>query len=233
MKVFGHGSTNGQGAAINSRASFVELASSGVDGVELDVRRSVDDQLVVIHDDRYSDGTLVDATSGGDRPPGVLLLGEALDLCRGLVVNIELKNHPGEAAFDRDQRIAELCVALLEQRDSADNVIVSSFGLECIDRVIEERPQTPTALLLLSRRPATEIVGAEASERHRAVHPYASMVDAAFMRRCAEFDLQVNAWSAGDETDDTVRAMIEHGVSGLITESPHRAIRVRTAIENE
>lgn len=233
VKVFGHGSTNGQGAAINSRASFVELASSGVDGVELDVRRAADDQLVVIHDDIYSSGSLVMETRGVDRPTDVLLLGEALDLCRGLVVNIELKNHPSEETFDRDQRIAELCVALLDQRGGVDDIIVSSFGLACIDRVIEQRPQTPTALLLLSRRPVAEIVVAEVSERHRAVHPYVSMIDDAFMHRCAEFDLQVNVWSSDDETDDTVRRMINQGVNGLITESPQRAIRLRSAVEGD
>ncbi len=41
MKVFGHGTTSGFGVAINTRASFVELASLGVDGVELDIRRSI------------------------------------------------------------------------------------------------------------------------------------------------------------------------------------------------
>ncbi len=87
----------------------------------------------------------------------VLLLAEALDLCAGLNVNIELKNHPREETFDPDERIADLCVALLDGRGGVDDVIVSCFGLGCIDRVIELRPQTPTALLLLSRRPAEEL----------------------------------------------------------------------------
>lgn len=126
MKVFGHGTTTGVGAAINTRASFVELASLDVDGVELDVRRS-------------------------------------------------------------------------------------------------------TALLLLSRRPPAEVLLADVHERHRAVHPYVSMVDEAFMRRARELGLRVNAWSVGQESADEVRALIGLGVDGLITESHQQGIHLRDA----
>ncbi len=226
MKVFGHGTTSGLGNAINTRASFVELSSLGVDGVELDVRRTSDDQLVLIHDDRYPDGRLVVETPAIDRPAGVSLLAEALDLCVGLEVNIELKNLPSEETYDPQQRIAELCVSLLEQREATDQVIISCFGLDCIDRVVELSPATPTALLLLSRRPPDVILLAEVHERHRAVHPYVSMVDEAFMRRARDLGLRVNAWSAQQESADDVRALIELGVDGLITESYQQAIQV-------
>ncbi len=231
MKVFGHGTTTGVGRAINTRASFVELATEAeVDGVELDVRRTADDQLVVIHDDRYADGGLVLEMSADSRPPDVLLLADALDLCVGLRVNIELKNHPTEPTFDPDERIADVCARLLDDRGT-DDVIVSCFGLACIDRLIRVRPHTPTALLLLSRRPVDEIVVAAVSERHRAVHPYISMVDAEFMRRCRSLDLQVNVWSGVDESDEAVQALLDHGVDGLITESPERALRLRAQVE--
>ena len=229
MKVFGHGTTTGLGNAINTPASFVELASLGVDGVELDVRRSSDEQLVVIHDDHYPDGRLVVETPAVDRPVDVLLLAEALDLCAGLEVNIELKNLPGEETYDPDQRIAELCVQVLEQRGARDRVIVSCFGLDCIDAVAELRPATPTALLLLSRRPPDAILLADVHERHRAVHPYSSMVDEGFMRRARQLGLRVNAWSAARESTDDIRALLDLGVDGLITESPQSAIRVRDA----
>ena len=229
MKVFGHGTTTGLGNAINTRASFVELASLGVDGVELDVRRSADDQLVVIHDDRYPDDRLVVETPAVDRPVDVMLLTEALDLCAGLEVNIELKNLPSEETYDPDQRIAEICVGVLEQRGGTDRVIISCFGLGCIDRVVELRPATPTALLLLSRRAPEATLLADVHERHRAVHPYVSMVDEAFMRRANELGLRVNVWSADRESADDVRELVELGVDGLITESPQRAIQVRDA----
>lgn len=228
MRIFGHGATHGEGPAINSRASFVELQALGVDGVELDVRRTADDQLVLSHDDHYADGRSIDRTTARDRPSGILLLSDALDLCRGLVVNIELKNHPSERTFDRDERIADLCVGLLEDRGGVDDVIVSSFGLGCIDRVLGVRPQTPTALLLLSRRPPSDVVVADVSERHRAVHPFVSMVDTVFMKRCAQFDLQVNVWSAEAGQAHTVRTLLELGVDGLITEAASEAIDIRS-----
>lgn len=227
MKVYGHGTTTGVGNAINSRASFVELAALGVDGVELDVRRTADDQLVVIHDDSYAGGALVVETMADDRPADVILLDEALDICRGLEVNIELKNLPSEPTYDPDQRIADLCAALLDERGGADQVIVSCFGLGCIDRIQEIRPETPTALLLFSRRPANETLDAEVAARHRVVHPYISMVDEAFVQRCAELDLAVNVWGNGKEDDAAMSALLDFGVDGLITELPAQAMRLR------
>ena len=230
MKVFGHGTTTGVGHPINSRESFIELAASadsGVDGVELDVRRTADDQLVVIHDDRYSDGQLVADTVADDRPAGVILLAEALDLCAAVEVNIELKNHPRDKSFDPAERIADLCATLLDERHGADDVIVSCFGLGCIDRLLELRPQTPTALLLLSRRTAQDLIVPAVSRRHRAVHPFISMIDEDFMRRCRQFDLRVNVWSAAEETDTQIRSMMRAGVDGFITEAPERVIRIR------
>lgn len=227
MKVFGHGTTTGPGHAINSRESFVELASLGVDGVELDVRLTVDGALVVIHDDHYSDGRLISKTPAEDRPPDVIRLADALELCRGLDVNIELKNHPREATFDPEEQIAERCVELLDKRGGSDDVLISCFGLGCIDRVRELRPATPTAILLLSRRPVDEVLTFDASQRHRTAHPYLSMVDEAFMSRARQLGLRVNVWSAGDESEGAVQSMIELGVDGLITESPRRAMRLR------
>ncbi len=157
----------------------------------------------------------------------MILLPEALDLCVGLEVNIELKNLPNEETYDSEQRIAELCVSVLEQRGAKDQVIISCFGLDCIDRVVELRPATPTALLLLSRRPPDAVLLADVHERHRAVHPYVSMVDEAFMRRARELGLRVNVWSAVQDSADEVRALIDLGVDGLITESPQQAIQVR------
>jgi len=47
----------------NTLAAFEMAAIAGADGVELDVRRTVDGVLVVHHDARVSDGRVIDATS--------------------------------------------------------------------------------------------------------------------------------------------------------------------------
>src|SRR4051812_18145821 len=75
--VFGHGSDE-PGNKLNSAASFVAVRQSGADGVELDVRRTADDQLIAIHDHTLPDGTPVAAAHSSQLPPEVPALAEVL-----------------------------------------------------------------------------------------------------------------------------------------------------------
>jgi len=226
VRIYGHGTVEPENL-INSRASFVRLVGLGIDGVELDVRRTRDDALVVIHDAQFLDGRPVDTTLVDDRPEEILLLAEALDLCEGHEVNIELKNHPEGEAFDPEERIADRLVELLGDRAHQDRVIVSSFGLACIDRVRALRPEIPTAHLVLSRRPATEVIRPAIDHGHGLVHPHESMVDAEFMACCRQADLRVNVWTGFDETEETIESLLDLGVDGVITANPQRARRRR------
>ncbi len=226
MLVFGHGTTE-PGNRINSRESFVRVRELGVDGVELDVRLSRDSELLVIHDHAFEDGRAVAETSSLDRPEDIIDLALALDLCRGLVVNIEIKNYPGDPAFDPDERISTSVVDLLESRDKADRVLISCFGVGSLDHIRNRRPDLATAHLVLSRRPAEEVLRTCLDHGHRVIHPYVSMVDEAFMKVARSHDLTVNVWTGFDETDQALEALIGLEVDGVITGYPERALRCR------
>src|SRR3954447_1945907 len=92
--VFGHGPEDGSEIAINRLPSFDWCRRQGAEGVECDVRRTVDDQLVVIHDPSLGDGRTVAGTRRVDLPAFVPGLDQVLDACQGLTVNLELKNFP-------------------------------------------------------------------------------------------------------------------------------------------
>jgi len=174
MRVFGHGTDDD----INTLSSFARMQSIGVDGVELDVRRAGNDALVVAHD------------PGGSGPS----LAQALDACRGLVVNIEIKNFPRDPQWDETQRVTDLVLDLLDERGRSDDVLISCFHSGCLDRCALRRPDLPTALLLLSRRPPAELLDVP----YRIVHPYDSMVHEEFMAEARNRDLAVNVWT-GEE----------------------------------
>src|SRR3954452_23690175 len=178
--VYGHGSDE-PGNKLNSAASFVAVRQSGADGVELDVRRTADDQLVAIHDHTLPDGTPVAAARISQLPPDLPTLAEVLDICAGMIVNIEIKNYPSDPAFDPSERVTDLVVDLLQERGFTDSVVVSSFGMGCIDRVLVREPSLSTAALALSRRPAEQVLDPVVAHGHGIVHPYDTMVDAAFM----------------------------------------------------
>ena len=226
MLIYGHG-TEAPDNRINSRESFLALQKLAVDGVELDVRLSQDGELLVLHDHSFADGRRVADTSSCERPSDIIFLREALDLCAGLIVNIEIKNYPSDPAFDPDEKIADRVVELLKSRGSKDRVLISSFGIGCLDRITNADPELETAHLVLSRRPASEVILACVGHGHHIVHPYVSMVDAEFMTVARSHELTVNAWTGFDESEKELQALFNLGIDGVITGYPERALRCR------
>jgi glycerophosphoryl diester phosphodiesterase len=226
MLIYGHGTTEPENR-INSRESFVAVRRLGVDGVELDVRLSQDGELLVIHDHYFEDGRAVAETSSPERPGDIIDLALALDLCKGLIVNIEIKNYPSDPAYDPSERISARVLDLLDSRGNADRVLISCFGVGSLNYIRARRPELATAHLVLSRRPAEEVVRICVDHGHRVIHPYVSMVDAAFMKVARDHDLTVNVWTGFDETDESLEALISLEVDGVITGFPERALRCR------
>jgi glycerophosphoryl diester phosphodiesterase len=136
----------------NTIEAFVAAARLGADGVELDVHRAADGALVVHHAaDARSVGVLAQRALSEIRAarPDIPTLDEALDACAGLLVNIEVKNLPGDADYDPGEYVAAAVVELLQARRPRDEVLVSSFNLASVDRVRELDAEMPTGFLTL------------------------------------------------------------------------------------
>lgn len=226
MLVFGHGTLEPDNL-INSAASLVRLRSCGADGVELDVRITSDGQVVVIHDPAYPDGRRVSHTPAMDRPADIVDLEAALDLCAGLVVNIELKSYPGDVDESAGERLVAGVIELLDVRNGRDRVLLSSFGLSTIDAAVLLAPQHQTAHLVLSRRHVSDVLAPCVAHGHGIVHPYVDMVDERFMAHARRHNLVVNAWTSLEETADAIASLISLGVDGVITPYPERAMEIR------
>lgn len=182
----------------------------GVDGIEVDVRRTVDDHLVIVHDHEIPGRIAIAEAMRHDLPWDIPDLDELLDDCRGMTVNLEIKNFPRDPAWDPAQRVTKLTLDLLERRGT-DDVLLSCFDLAAIDLAAARGHRT--AALQLSRRPAAELLDAVVGHGHAIVHPYVSMVDAAYLDAARARGLTVNAW--GDDRFDELVAL---GVDGIITE---------------
>lgn len=221
-RIFGHGSGN-PGDALNSRASFERVRALECEGVELDVRRTADDQLAVIHDPLLDDGRDVAATRASDLPRSVMLLDDVLDLLSGMCVNIEIKNYQKDPHWDPAQGVTHRVLGRLAARGHADDVILSSFGGECLDTIRDRRPDLVGAQLLLSRRPVAELLDDVVSRGLGLVHPYDTMVDQAFMQEASARGLTVNAWTAEDDSAARLGELIRLGVDGVITGAPEVA----------
>jgi glycerophosphoryl diester phosphodiesterase len=224
--VLAHRGAN-RSAPENTLPAFARAVELGADGVELDVHRSADGALMVRHDAATPGGVLAELTLAEIRSalPDVPTLEEALDVCAGLLVNVEIKNSPREGDWDPSDRAAELLVELLARRDGRDRVLVSSFNLPSVDRVRSLAPHVPTALLTSGTDPLEALLIAEA-HGHAALHPdrrsVAGVAAGAVATRAHERGLEVNVWTVNDP--DELARLAAAGVDALITDVPDVAL---------
>ena len=215
-------------AVENTLDAFAEARAQGADGVELDVHRTLDGELVVHHDAAVDGfGILAEHDLAAIRAalPSIPTLAEVLDACAGLLVNVEIKNSPPDADFDPDERGAAAVVELLRARNRRDDVLVSSFHLPTIDRVRALDDEVPTGYLVVVDPlpvPALELAH---EHGHRAVHPhYAAMGEAhaaEAVERAAALGLGLNVWTVNDPPDIVRLAAL--GVDSIITDTPRAA----------
>jgi glycerophosphoryl diester phosphodiesterase len=209
----------------SSAAAFTGAVAQAADGVELDVRRTVDGGLAICHDDVLPDGTVLVDTPFADLPPGVLDLAAVLELCEPLsVVNIEIKNWPEDRDFDPAEQLAEAVVSLLRSRGELDDGrnLVSCFHLPTIDRVRALAPGLATGWLLGIVHDPARLIGKAAERGHVAVHPHHVFVNEAFVEKAHAAGLAVNAWTCDDP--DRIRWLADLGVDGVITNVPDVAL---------
>lgn len=215
--VYGHRGASAV-ASENTLEAFELARAQGADGVELDVRRSADGHLVLNHDPDLVDGRRVASTSSADLPSDMPTLAQALDVCHGMIVNIEIKNIPGESDFDDTCALADEVVELLHARNGVDRVLLSCFHLATIDRVRQIDASLATGFLTLLEPTAIDGVPLAATRGHGAIHPYHLFVDEVLVAAAHEAGLAVNAWTV-NEPDD-VRRLVELGVDGIVTDVP-------------
>ena len=218
----------------NTVQAFVAASAVGADGVELDVHRTVDGGLVVHHDAGARGlGVLAEHTEAEIRAarPEIPTLDEALEACAGMLVNVEVKNLPGDADYDPAESVAIGVVELLTRRNRQDEVLVSSFNLESADRVRELDASIPTGFLTLVGMDPVDAVQLAHAHGHGAVHPdvraLTGGVAAETVTRAHELGMTVNVWTVNDE--DEMRRLAGAGVDAIITDVPDIAHRVLTA----
>jgi glycerophosphoryl diester phosphodiesterase len=216
MLVLAHRGAN-RHAPENTLPAMSEALDRGADGVELDVHRTADGALVVRHDAETPAGPIAELALAALQAalPDVPLLDDVLEVCRGRLVNVELK--------DPDLRTGDALVALLQDRAAGaagpDQVLVSSFDLAAVDHLRTLRPELPTGFLSFGLDPHSALLLAF-EHGHPAVHPDVwTLVHgdvAGFVTRAHDLDVQVNVWTVNDA--DEVERLRDAGVDAVITD---------------
>lgn len=203
----------------NTVEAFHLARELGADWVELDARRTADGCVVVHHDAELADGRRIVELDRADVPAPVCELGEALDACAGMSVNIEIKNWPDDPDFDATEWLAAFVVDEVRRRGDQGRVLVSGFHYPTIQEVRRLDPSVPTAFLhLLSERSWSDLAARVAADGHAALHPWDPLVDADLVAAAHEHGLEVNVWTVDDPA--RMAELIALGVDGLCTNVP-------------
>jgi len=227
--IVGHRGASGL-APENTLAAFRVAAELGVDGIEFDVQRTADGELIVFHDDeleRVTDGsglvyekTLAEvkaldagrwfgAAFAGERVP---TLAETFELCRGtdLLLFIELKDpwrFPGvEAAV----------VEMIRAFDLQERVQIRSFYHAALHVVHHVAPEIALSELWFDHLPTDDEV---TFKTINAFYPLYTLENIAHIHARGQ---QATAWTVNDL--DVARALIDAGIDGLTTDYPDRLL---------
>jgi len=125
----GFGSGAARGYRENSLESFHAAVAGGATWVELDVRRSSDDELVVWHDPSTPDGLpVITRTARQLAADGIVTLGEVLAaLPAGVGVNMDVKTVLDDARDSDGRRTHALVAGALGVQKGTRPLLVSSF----------------------------------------------------------------------------------------------------------
>lgn len=205
----------------NTLPSFQAALDSGLDGVELDVRRLADGTLVIHHDERLFDGRrLADLTLRQLAPHPVPTLDEVLEWAAdtGAYLNVELK-YESVRPDDRVARTAEG----LRRHGLLESTIVSSFNPLFLAALRSAAPEIERGLLF-DRWPGVMPLVARLLDV-RALHPHHSLVTPGLMDLARRRGWRVNVWTVNDV--DLARRLVGLGAAGLIGDVPEVLLAAR------
>lgn len=228
----------------NTMLAFKEAEKAGAEGIELDVQLSKDGEVVVIHDET------VDRTTNGKgyvkdltyaelkrlnagfrmkmnlRKEPIPSLRDVLKWLTGnnMICNIELKN--GIFPY---QGMEEKVIELIREYRLSERIIISSFNHYSIVNCYRRAPEIETAPLM-GQVVYMPWVYAE-SIRAKGIHPKYKTLKDEIVKESEEFGIAVRPYTVNKEKD--MVHLMKLGCSGLITDDPVRALRVRNQIKKK
>ena len=203
----------------NTLEAFRYAFEEGLDGVEFDVQRSRDGQLILYHDFEI-EGQHVNQLSLEQLrsiDPNIPILDELFDLAKdypGTLLNLELKSESFKTdGLERDTASSILASGL------ADRVIVSSFNPVSLWRLRLGAPSLRVGLLYAPDLPRYLRSGSLAGWLHvDALHPHESQVTPELVLRTHARGLKLNTWTVNDLK--RISSLYALGVDAIMGDDP-------------
>lgn len=218
----------------NTMAAVHAALDLGVDMVEVDVHRSMDGELVVIHD-----GTVTRTTNGTGAVNRFTLADlKKLDAGSWFDTSFEGERIPTlrevlEAAKDRATVLIELkgertevrTVELVRELGMSGQVVIQSFDFQQIQKAKQKAPEIPTVFLVSQPEHSSEPERAAVWMTNMAEYVGASGVAVRhnwftpeLLELASDKGLQVFVWTVDGKSN--LRKFIGAGVDGIITNEP-------------
>lgn len=219
----------------NTMQAFEQAIIDQADGIELDVQRTKDGELVVYHDERLKRLTGVDKFLWQLTWPEIQaldlhslndeakipLLKDVLELMQdtNLIVNIELKNslhfYPGMEAE---------VVDLVREMGMLDQVLFSSFNHESMQQMAQLVGADYCAILTSDVQFNPWAYAREVGVG--VLHPMVnSLQQAGYVEESHRQGFKVNVWTADEEVH--IYAAFLLGVDAIMTNEPEKAVQLR------
>lgn len=209
----------------NTLISFQKALAIGAGGIELDVRLSLDGEIIVIHDEK------VDRVTNGNgfvkdlfvselkrltikETHSVPLLAEVLDACPNCLINIELKvKQTAKPVVDLIERY------ISEHNFSYNQFLVSSFDWTALQLLRNLNAEIP--LGVLTETDLALAINFAKFIKAETIHPQYHLLTSENTRNMQDLGFKVFAWTVNEPED--IRQIKSFNVNGIITDFPERA----------
>ena len=218
----------------NSLTAFKKAVDIGVDGVELDIHMTFDNEIVVIHDEtiesitngqgyikemKFSELRKYNLVSNFFDKAKIPTLKEVLlKLKKCEIINIEIKNsvikYPG---------IEKKAIELVKSLKLEENVIFSSFNHYSIKKIQEIAPQIKTGILYDSNIFEPWNYAKKLTTKN--IHPHFFTINKKIVDQSHKNGLKVFVYGAN--TKKEIKTSLNIGVDAIITDFPKKAMKLR------
>jgi glycerophosphoryl diester phosphodiesterase len=216
-----------EGAAQNSIASLNKAIEAGVYGSEFDVVITQDGIPIVNHDDSIA-GYRIEATPyhllqdislpNGERLPTLERYLEEGRKNRATRLILEIKPHKEEA---NERRLAETVVAMVREKDLAEQVEYISFSRFICGELVRLSPRSQVAYLGGDIPPSqlkeAGLTGLDYSYRALNENP-------GWIQEAKEAGLTINVWTVNDP--EMMKTFIGQGVDYITTDKPEELLEL-------
>lgn len=225
MKIFAHRGNGISGLHENSLEAFKQIQSLPIDGIELDVHYTIDEQWIVNHD-FWMFGKMISKTSSDklqklaeERETSILFFSEALDNIK-TEINVEIKTNSKRAGFE---------LAKYLDNSKFPKTFISSFKIRSLRGARDYSEKTRLSFISLIPNPWQWKKYHHQLNLH-SINPYFRFLPNRIVRSLHGINTEIHTWTV--DNPKHLKSLQEKSIEAVITNDP-RALLTEQANLNK